>query len=131
LHFATTRKISRLNISDFEVVDGRDWRLAFGMTRVRVPEGHKAGRVERPLSLGIGRWTLYRGETDDKKHFTIKAKKWMSQDQFVAALNDMPTTSALVFVHGFNTTFEEGMFRLAQIVWDTQYKGAPILFSWP
>jgi esterase/lipase superfamily enzyme len=35
-----------------------------------------------------------------------------------------------VFVHGFNTTFEEALFRNAQIVWDLQYSGISVLYSW-
>ena len=30
----------------------------------------------------------------------------------------------------FNTTFTDSLYRLAQIVWDLQYKGLPIAFSW-
>ena len=37
----------------------------------------------------------------------------------------------MVFVHGFNTSFDNSAFRFAQIVWDLQYKGLPVLFSWP
>ena len=38
---------------------------------------------------------------------------------------------ALVFVHGFNTSFDDAVLRHAQIVWDLQYTGLPVLFSWP
>lgn len=37
----------------------------------------------------------------------------------------------LIFVHGFNTTYEESVFRFAQIVHDTGARVAPILFTWP
>lgn len=37
---------------------------------------------------------------------------------------------ALVFVHGFNVSFVEAVYRCAQIAWDIAYKGIPILFSW-
>jgi esterase/lipase superfamily enzyme len=36
----------------------------------------------------------------------------------------------LVFVHGFNTTFEDALYRNAQIVWDLQYRGLSVLFTW-
>jgi esterase/lipase superfamily enzyme len=38
---------------------------------------------------------------------------------------------AFVFVHGYNTRYEEAVFRFAQIVHDSETSGAPILFSWP
>lgn len=43
----------------------------------------------------------------------------------------IPPREALVFVHGYNTGFDESVVRFAQIVDDTGFKGVPILFSWP
>ena len=37
----------------------------------------------------------------------------------------------LIFVHGFDTTYEEGVYRFAQIVHDAHTRAAPILFTWP
>lgn len=37
----------------------------------------------------------------------------------------------LVFVHGFNTRFEEAVYRFAQIVHDSKAEAAPVLFTWP
>ncbi|QFY63044.1 alpha/beta hydrolase (plasmid) [Rhizobium grahamii] len=38
---------------------------------------------------------------------------------------------ALVFVHGFNNTYEDSVFRLAQIVQDSKMQATPVLFTWP
>lgn len=43
----------------------------------------------------------------------------------------IPPREALVFVHGYNTRFDESVVRFAQIVDDIGFKGVPILFSWP
>ncbi len=37
----------------------------------------------------------------------------------------------LVFVHGYNTRFEEAVYRFAQIVHDAHVDVAPVLFTWP
>ena len=37
---------------------------------------------------------------------------------------------ALVFVHGYNVTFENALFRAAQIAYDTKFSGPVFLFSW-
>ena len=37
----------------------------------------------------------------------------------------------LLFVHGFNTRYEEAVFRFAQIVHDSGTDFAPVLFTWP
>lgn len=41
------------------------------------------------------------------------------------------TDQAFVFVHGCCNTFETAAFRMAQIVADLRFNGAPFLFSWP
>jgi esterase/lipase superfamily enzyme len=37
----------------------------------------------------------------------------------------------LVFIHGFNTRFENALFTFAQIFHDSGADAAPVLFSWP
>ena len=37
----------------------------------------------------------------------------------------------LVFVHGYNSSFEDAALRLAQIVADMGFDGTAVLFSWP
>jgi esterase/lipase superfamily enzyme len=37
----------------------------------------------------------------------------------------------LLYVHGFNTAYDEARFRLAQIVEDGRFGGVPVLFTWP
>jgi len=38
---------------------------------------------------------------------------------------------AIVFVHGYNTTFDNGIYRTAQIAYDLKFDGAPFHYSWP
>ena len=42
-----------------------------------------------------------------------------------------PGRRVLIFVHGFNTRFEEAVYRFAQIVHDARVDVAPVLFTWP
>ena len=37
----------------------------------------------------------------------------------------------LLFVHGFNTRYEDAVFRFAQVVHDSRTDFAPVLFTWP
>ncbi len=37
----------------------------------------------------------------------------------------------MVFIHGFNNTYEDAVFRFAQIVHDFGAEVAPIMFTWP
>lgn len=38
---------------------------------------------------------------------------------------------AVIFIHGFNTTYAESVFRFAQLTHDTCIDAAPVLFTWP
>lgn len=38
---------------------------------------------------------------------------------------------ALVFIHGYNTSFDLAVYRTAQIAYDIKYDGAPFVYSWP
>ncbi|MBB4007278.1 alpha/beta hydrolase [Allorhizobium taibaishanense] len=38
---------------------------------------------------------------------------------------------AVIFVHGFNNTYADAVFRFAQIVHDSGTDASPILFTWP
>ncbi|WP_062112162.1 alpha/beta hydrolase [Aureimonas sp. AU40] len=42
-----------------------------------------------------------------------------------------PSGRLLIFVHGFNSSYEEAVFRFAQISYDSGADAAPILFTWP
>lgn len=37
----------------------------------------------------------------------------------------------IIFVHGFNNTYADAVFRFAQITHDAKINAAPILFTWP
>jgi len=37
----------------------------------------------------------------------------------------------LVYVHGFNNSFDDSVYQLAQIAYDSGADAAPILFTWP
>lgn len=37
----------------------------------------------------------------------------------------------MVFVHGFNNTYEDSVYRFAQIVHDSKADVAPVVFTWP
>ncbi|NDV23919.1 alpha/beta hydrolase [Desulfovibrio sp. JC022] len=46
-------------------------------------------------------------------------------------LDGNPDNSALIFVHGFNNSFEEAAVLTARMSYQLQYQGAPLFFSWP
>ena len=141
LYIASTRVIERLpepSASQLELIstDHRSQDLSFGAAVVHVPPGHIGGEVERPFCICFFGVTFYRQTEDEKKHFTLRSTRWLTQDAFIgemksSALFGAGSKQALIFVHGYHNTMEDGLYRLAQIVVDTKFSGKPILFSWP
>lgn len=74
---------------------------------------------------------------DPRKHFTIGNMRELNRDQFFTLANAQGAKSrdykdqAFVFVHGYNTTFNDAIYRTAQIAHDMAFDGVPYVFSWP
>ncbi|MBG0799018.1 alpha/beta hydrolase [Methylocystis sp. L43] len=72
---------------------------------------------------------------DPATQFTTVHADVLSREAALAAFNarirKTPRRQVLVFVHGFNTRFEEAVYRFAQIVHDSRADVTPVLFTWP
>ena len=51
--------------------------------------------------------------------------------RIAADLANTQSRNILVFVHGFNTSFEDAAVRAAQVAADLNFDGSVVLFSWP
>ncbi len=123
---ATTR--SDENVPAGEMFSGeRAIGLRFADIAVSIPpEGmRKAGDVQWPASL----------PADPMREFaTIRADRIDQKEalkRFYARLKQTPHRSVLLFVHGYNTRFEEAVYRLAQVTHDSRAPALPLLFTWP
>jgi esterase/lipase superfamily enzyme len=103
--------------------DGADYSLQI----LSVPPHHKAGQIERPMF----------GVADPAKHFVEVSRRELDEQSF---RNELATNisgrigsnrDVLLYVHGFNTSYDDARFRLAQIVADGRFGGIPVLFTWP
>jgi esterase/lipase superfamily enzyme len=90
---------------------------------VSIPPKRAAGTVQWPSKLPPNPATDF-AVTHVKQIDTIpEGRVWFRQH--------IQGGHALVFVHGFNNTYEDSVFRLAQIVHDSGMQATPILFTWP
>jgi len=99
----------------------------FGYAVVSIPSSHLIGNVERP------RWKWYRLGTekeDDGSHFRIRDLAPLAQDAFIAQLK-ADSDSLLLYIHGYNQSFSDAVFKAAQIAYDSNFGGAVMAFSWP
>lgn len=122
---ATTRQRSADPASMFSGERARD--IDYGEAVIGIPPTHVSGVVEFP-SQPPG---------NPATDFVTRSATYIdSEKQFVADLNRQleqrppGKRSVLLFVHGFNTRFPEGLYRLAQVSKDSGSGGVPVFFSW-
>jgi len=114
-------------------------RLELGHALVTVPKTHQVPNIERPFAIRIPYFqvTVYEGAEDPKNHFTIKEMTVLTADQFLAKARERVNGSrafkdqAVVFVHGYNNSFDYALYRTAQMAYDLKFDGAAFLYSWP
>jgi len=135
LYFATNRKVNKNETSKTAILSERAFTgergdgLNFGVVRVRIPEDHKVGTIRLPGGISI--FGYQTDPFDPKRHFHMRSRQLVTRAEWDGFVRELKPTDALVFVHGFNNTFDDAAFRMAQIVWDLGYRGLPVLFSWP
>ena len=103
--------------------------LSLGTCDVSIPARHKLGSIERPSFRRL------EFRENSAKHFVIQAVTTQTADQFYSELSgcvkDSVKKEAFVFIHGFRVSFDNAVYRTAQISHDLDFRGAPILYSWP
>jgi esterase/lipase superfamily enzyme len=103
--------------------------LSFGIAEVSVPtRGRDLGELTGP--------SLWRFElsANPEKHVILKTVGALGRDVFVANLKDSLASAAehdvLIFVHGYNVTFEDAARRAGQLAVDLKFAGRTLLYSW-
>jgi esterase/lipase superfamily enzyme len=117
----------------------RAGRLELGRALVTVPKTHQVPNIERPFAIRVPfiNVTIYEQAEDPKRHFTIRELKALTREEFIALARERVggassyKDQAVVFVHGYNTTFDYALFRSAQMAYDLKFDGASFLYSWP
>jgi esterase/lipase superfamily enzyme len=84
-------------------------------------------------SIGEIQWPSSQPGNSEREFVATKIDEVKSQGQVLDWFrrNRGSKRRVLVFVHGFNTSFSEAAFRLAQISHDSHIEAAPVLFTWP
>jgi esterase/lipase superfamily enzyme len=126
LYYATNRAVVDDSAGYFGTERGR---LSFGVAGVSIPPNHVIGSNERP-SMFKFEWS-----PDERKHIALRDTTPMTQEEFLPLLSQAvaasPDGRLMLFVHGYNTPFEEAARRVAQFATDLKFSGPVLLFSWP
>ena len=129
--FATDRALGEHSpeLQTFTGERSKTENLTLGVAEISIPRDHRMGELEAPSLLRL------EFRQDPNKHVVLLKAKPLNSEEFHLALRNKlkgdKKKQILVFVHGYNTTFEDGARNLGQIVYDLAFAGAPILYSWP
>ncbi|MDX5592279.1 alpha/beta hydrolase [Pseudovibrio sp. SPO723] len=123
IYLATNRTVA----SDLSGTTQRGDALTFAQYDITIPPTHKPGKVEFSAA-----------NPDPSMSFTVANARAVPS---LAALGKAvrteagprgrPIDSAVVYVHGFNTSMESAVYRHAQIAHDYGLQGPQVTFSWP
>lgn len=127
--FGTNRRPNDSESLQHGFSKSRDAKIHYGYCRVFIPKSHKIG------STGSSWWQRLQSRIDDRLKL-IEIKRIVADDFWSAissrfAKSEISERDAVIFVHGYNVSFENAAVRAAQIGFDLSVKGAMAFFSWP
>lgn len=96
--------------------------LNFAEFTISIPPGHVPGTVQWPEDNNI----------DPSRSFATVSQRVLTRKEFEARVAPgRGTKKAGLFIHGFNVNFQEALFQLAQMKFDSDLTGEAVLFAWP
>jgi esterase/lipase superfamily enzyme len=104
--------------------------LSFGVVEVSLPKEREKGEIPKPSW-----WKPWQRKHDPSRFVLLLKVTPVEKGAFVAelrqAVSGAPVPEALVFVHGFKVPFAEAAERAAQVAFDLEFPGVPLVYSWP
>jgi esterase/lipase superfamily enzyme len=126
--YATDRKATgnTAPVSFFSGERAENGQISYGRAEVNIPYSHKPGQIETP-------WLQLNQLRDATKHIFVLKLDAKDETAFFSEVTGLAggADDILVYIHGFNVTFENALQRAAQISFDFGFKGTPVVFSWP
>ena len=117
---------TRIQDQDGSFGSKRSEAVRFARYDVSIPPNRKLGEINWPKrGAAINPQTQFL-TTDEKVYLSGAAFRADLKQQLAATDGE-----AVIFIHGYNTNFAEGTYRVAQFAHDLQLPGAVIQYSWP
>ena len=103
---------------------GRGDRLHYSEVTISIPPTHRPSTIEWPTAT-----------PDPKVSFAVVGRRELSAHEFSMLARGQAKSLARghagIFVHGYNYSHQEALFRLAQMAADSKVQDRAILFDWP
>lgn len=127
---ARTGAVERIYVASNRSFDGsRQEGVRFGRVDVSVPPQRRPGTITYPKAGAA---------PDPRTDFLVagyaqfpRAGDFRAELDRAVAARPRGDQDVVLFIHGYNNTFAEGLYRFAQIDHDLKLPGVPMHFSWP
>lgn len=108
--------------------------LQVGYLDVTIPATHRQGELETQSRWSV--YTLFADQATLKQRFVMLDRVTpLQRGAWIEALRgqvqNAPSRDLFVFVHGYNSSFEDAARRTAQLAYDLDFDGTPLMYSWP
>ena len=130
LYFATTRNATGQSAPSKAFGSDRVDEVRLGSVEVSIPSDHRWANLESP-SIKRLEWDI-----DPDRHVALgpeyrpmQAAQWKAD--LARAAGSLNAPGVLLFIHGYNNSFEAAAQRAAQLAYDLAFAGPTVLFSWP
>ena len=97
--------------------------LNYHKYKISVPPNHNVGHIEYPNGVASDPNTMFLVTQSDAIDF--------SGMKSALSIKSNPDGKLVIFIHGYNTNFEEALFRAVQLKHDLDFQSAGIAFIWP
>ena len=127
--------------------DARLTQVVVATTRARAAPDVNIFTAERAQALNFAEFTIATpqaknsdeaaplGAADLSRSFVTVDQAVLTRADFSERVAPRGTgtrkQNVVIFAHGFNTNFQEALFRLVQMSTDARIDGKPVLFAWP
>lgn len=128
--YATDRKLDAGQYSGARDMGSNP--IKYGVCEVTIPPDHRTGQLEGP------KWWRLEFSADPRKHVYLKdvnqAGKTIVFEAISKSFESVEAGTrrrALLFVHGYNVSFQDAARRSAQMHYDLNFPGISAFYSWP
>jgi esterase/lipase superfamily enzyme/Tfp pilus assembly protein PilF len=129
--FATDRKPEEKGTGTVTFGSERSKALTYGTTLVTIAADTQAPSAQDAAASSGGKSGPAVAEAADARRLSQECYDIEDLQQLSLNANPSSDEDALIFIHGYNNTFDGAVRRAAQIAYDINFAGIPFAFCWP
>ncbi|SFV66851.1 Lipoprotein, putative [hydrothermal vent metagenome] len=129
--YGTNREPNDANDHSKGYGNKRAREVSMGSCTVSIPKSHNKGEIKGSLWKKLIKWDASYGDLELQEIEHVHEEDFWDSINTLFAPLESEEKQALVFIHGYNTSFEEASIRAAQLAVDLAHPGMTAFFSWP